>query len=82
MPAQLSRSDRPWRFRLGIGGRLVALHLVVLLTLTLLLGGIEVAFLQRSVRDDLGARALSISRLVAGIPLVMQAAELGDRTPS
>ena len=79
MPAQLSRLRRPWLFRLGIGGRLIALHLVVLLTLTLLLGGIEVVFLQRNVQDELGARALSISRLVATIPLVMQAAELGQQ---
>jgi two-component system, CitB family, sensor kinase len=63
--------------RLGIGGRLVALHLLVLVSVTLLLGSIEVAFLQRSVRQDLGTRALGISRLVASVPQVIAAAELG-----
>ncbi|WP_407571007.1 ATP-binding protein [Deinococcus altitudinis] len=67
----------PPRFRLGIGGRLVALHLAVLVSVTLLLGSIEVAFLQRSVREELGVRALGISRLVASVPQVVAAAGLG-----
>ncbi|MGY2892187.1 ATP-binding protein [Deinococcus sp. UYEF24] len=65
--------------RLGIGGRLVALHLVVLVSVTLLLGSIEVAFLQRSVREELGVRALGISRLVASVPQVIAAAERGQQ---
>lgn len=69
-------------FRLGIGGRLVALHLVVLLSVTLLLGSIEVAFLQRSVREDLGTRALGISRLVASVPQVISAAQRGRPDPA
>jgi len=70
------------RFRLGIGGRLVALHLLVLVSVTLLLGSIEVAFLQRSVREDLGTRALGISRLVASVPQVVSAAGLGRQDPA
>ncbi len=76
MTSRPSRLSVP-RFRLGIGGRLVALHLVVLMSVTLLLGSIEVAFLQRSVREDLGTRALGISRLVASVPQVVEAATLG-----
>ena len=65
----------PRRFppRLGIGGRLILLHLSILTALTLLLGGIEVLFLQREVRDDLGRRALNTSRLVAQLPSVVAA---------
>lgn len=76
------RLPRPRRFRLGIGGRLVALHLLVLVSVTLLLGSIEVAFLQRSVRQDLGIRALGISRLVASVPQVIAAAQLGRQDPA
>jgi len=60
----------------------VALHLLVLGSVTLLLGSIEVAFLQRSVRSDLGVRALGISRLVASVPQVVEAARLGRQDPA
>ncbi|MFC4454994.1 sensor histidine kinase [Deinococcus sonorensis] len=72
----------PYSLRPGIVGRLVVLHLLVLVSLTLLLGGIEVLFLQRSVRDELGQRALGTSRLVASMTEVVQAATRGQPDPA
>ena len=75
---------RRWRWplsRLGIGGRLIALHLLILCVLTALLTAIEVGHLSRQVRSELGERALTASRLVAQYPVVIEGARLGEQNP-
>ncbi|PYE53243.1 ATP-binding protein [Deinococcus yavapaiensis] len=73
--ARSSWKVRP--LRLGIEGRLVLLHLLVLSVLTLLLASIQVLSLRRTVQHDLGQRALAASRLVAQLPEVMRGAAVG-----
>ena len=80
-PASFSR----WRWplsRLGIGGRLIALHILILCILTALLTGIEVDHLSSQARTELGQRALIASRLVAQYPAVIQAARRGQQNPA
>jgi len=69
------------RFRLGIGGLLIALHMLVLCVMTLLFAAIQVTALQREVRTSLGERALGTSRLVARYPAVVTAASERRSTP-
>ncbi|AWN21843.1 sensor histidine kinase [Deinococcus irradiatisoli] len=76
---------RRWRWplsRLGIGGRLVALHLLILCVLTALLTAIEVGHLSRQARTELGERALNASRLVAQFPAVIECARRGEQNPA
>ncbi len=68
--------------RLGIGGRLVALHVLILCVVTALLTGIEVNHLSRQARAELGERALTASRLVAQFPAVILAAQRGEPDPA
>ncbi|AFZ66825.1 ATP-binding protein [Deinococcus peraridilitoris] len=80
-----SRSPRPTlvpRAPLGIGARLVMLHLLVLCSLTVLLAAIQVTASQREARTDLGERALATSRLVAQLPEVRRGAAAGRQDPS
>jgi two-component system, CitB family, sensor kinase len=93
-PPLIARSDaglaRSWplslvmvlarRFRrLGIGGRLIALHILILCVLTALLTGIEVYHLSGQARTELGVRALTASRLVARFPAVIEGARKGQQ---
>ena len=78
--AALARRARLPFARLGIGGRLVALHLLILCVLTLLLTGIEVSHLSAQARTELGERALTTSKLVARFPQVIEAAKLGQQS--
>ena len=80
-PAPLRRWGWPLA-RLGIGGRLVALHILILCVLTALLTGIEVRHLAGQARSQLGERALTASRLVARFPAVIAAAQRGQPDPA
>ncbi|MVN85983.1 sensor histidine kinase [Deinococcus sp. HMF7620] len=63
--------------RSTLQGRLVRLHLLVLCGLTALLVVIQTAQLYSAARERLGERALTASRLVARLPLVVQGAAAG-----
>ncbi|WP_052351642.1 hypothetical protein [Deinococcus pimensis] len=69
----------PARRRLSIETRLILLHLLVLCSLTLVLAVIQVGSLQKAVRQELGERALSTSRLVALLPEVVRGARAGTQ---
>ncbi|AZI43902.1 sensor histidine kinase [Deinococcus psychrotolerans] len=65
-----------------MGGRLVALHILILCVLTLLLVVIEVGRLSTQARAELGQRALTASRLVAQFPAVIEGASRGEQSPT
>lgn len=66
----------------GLQGRLVRLHLLVLCAMTLLLVGVQTAYLYGQARQQLGERALTASRLVARLPGVIRGAERGRQDPA
>lgn len=66
----------------GLQGRLVRLHLLVLCAMTLLLVGVQTSYLYGQARQQLGERALTASRLVAGLPNVIRGAERGRQDPA
>ncbi|MFC6659869.1 hypothetical protein [Deinococcus multiflagellatus] len=74
----MPRSSR----RPNLQGRLVRLHLLVLCGMTVLLVLVQTAQLYREARERLGERALTASRLVAQLPLVVQGAQAGTQNPA
>lgn len=68
--------------RPGLQGRLVRLHLLVLCAMTLLLLTVQTTYLYRQAQDRLGERALTTSRLVAGLPEVVRGAASGQPDPA
>lgn len=66
----------------GLQGRLVRLHLLVLCAMTLLLVGVQTSYLYGQARQQLGERALTASRLVAGLPNVIRGAQRGQQDPA
>ncbi|UBV43932.1 sensor histidine kinase [Deinococcus taeanensis] len=62
-------------------GRLVRLHLMVLCGMTVLLVIVQTAQLYREARARLGERALTASRIVAQLPVVVRGAERGTQNP-
>lgn len=62
---------------LGLQGRLVRLHLLVLCAMTALLVAVQTAQLYGAARLRLGERALTTSRIVAQLPVVYRGAALG-----
>lgn len=61
----------------GLQGRLVRLHLLVLCAMTALLVLVQTWQLYGQARERIGERAMTTSRLVAKLPLVVQAAQAG-----
>ncbi|MEF2279127.1 sensor histidine kinase [Deinococcus sp. YIM 134068] len=73
---------RSSRAPLGLQGRLVRLHLLVLCGMTALLVGVQTAYLYGQARERLGERALTTSRLVARLPVVVRGTEAGAQNPA
>ncbi|ACO46495.1 sensor histidine kinase [Deinococcus deserti] len=67
---------------LGLQGRMVRWHLLVLCAMTTLLVGVQTWQFYREARERIGERAVIISRLVAQLPLVYQGAERGEPNPA
>lgn len=67
---------------LGLQGRLVRLHVLVLCAMTALLVLVQTVQLYGSARTRLGERALTTSRIVAQLPIVYQGAERGTQNPA
>lgn len=66
----------------GLQRQLVRLHLLVLTAMTALLVAVQTAQLYGAARARLGERALTISRIVAQLPLVYEGAEAGQPNPA
>ncbi|GGN30030.1 ATP-binding protein [Deinococcus daejeonensis] len=67
------------RRRPNLQGRLVRLHLIVLCAMTALLVGVQTAQLYGEARERLGERALTASRIVAKLPVVVQGTARGTQ---
>ncbi|MCD0162405.1 sensor histidine kinase [Deinococcus sp. 6YEL10] len=67
--------------RPDLQGRLVRLHLLVLCGMTILLVAVQTTHLYSEARARLGERALTASRIVARIPVVVQGAGAGVQNP-
>ncbi|GGR83078.1 ATP-binding protein [Deinococcus sedimenti] len=67
------------RRRPNLQGRLVRLHLIVLCAMTALLVGVQTAQLYGEARERLGERALTASRIVAKLPVVVQGTTRGTQ---
>ncbi len=65
----------------GLQGRLVRLHLLVLCAMTALLVLVQTVQAYGQARQRLGERALTTSRLVSQLPLVYRGAESGGPNP-
>ncbi|THF88703.1 sensor histidine kinase [Deinococcus sp. KSM4-11] len=65
--------------RSGLQGRLVRWHLLVLCGMTVLLLAVQTLHLYGEARDRLGERAMTASRIVATLPEVIRAADLGTQ---
>ncbi|MFC4425918.1 ATP-binding protein [Deinococcus navajonensis] len=66
----------------GLQGRLVRWHLLVLCTMTALLVVVQTWQFYREARGRIGERAITISRLVAQLPVVYQGAQAGRQNPA
>jgi len=82
LPARSPLVPGRLRARPGLQGRLVRLHLLVLCAMTLVLAGVQTAYLYGQARERLGERALTASRLVARLPAVVRGAEAGRQNPA
>ncbi|GAA5512056.1 sensor histidine kinase DcuS [Deinococcus carri] len=63
-------------------GRLVRLHLLVLCAMTVVLAAVQTVSLYGEARERLGERAITTSRLVARLPVVVQGAAAGVQNPA
>lgn len=66
----------------GLQGRLVRLHLLVLCAMTVLLVLVQTVQAYGQARQRLGERALTTSRLVSQLPIVYEGAEAGGPNPA
>ncbi|MFC4637305.1 ATP-binding protein [Deinococcus hohokamensis] len=66
----------------GLQGRMVRWHLLVLCAMTALLVVVQTWQFYREARGRIGERAITISRLVAQLPLVYQGAQAGRQNPA